>query len=105
MVCYAITAVRVDGLGRISHAVMDQVESIEPGCLPWWAGNPMEYAADDIAEMIDRGIRIETVFITGSVPEFGSLVKCVAYDDGVVGIELAEEAEGRTYRDLIQLGE
>jgi hypothetical protein len=105
MVCYAITAVRVDELGRISHAVMDQVESRDPGSLPWWAGNPMEYAADDVAEMLESGVRVETIFIINSVPEFGSSVKCVAYDDGMVGIELATETEGRTYRDLIQLGE
>ena len=105
MSCYAITAVRVDELGRISHAVMDQVESDDPGRLPWWAGNPLEYAADDVAAMSESGVCIETVFIIDSEPEFGSRVKRVTYDDGMVGIELATETEGRTYRDLIQLGE
>lgn len=28
--------------------------------------------------------------------EFGSMVKCVDYDDGVVGIELATESQERT---------
>lgn len=102
---FAITAVRVGELGRISHAVMDQVEPGDSGRMAWWAGSPIEYEASEIALIIAAGDNVETVFLEDDVPVFGPRVKRVTYDDGQEGVELALDEEGHTYRDLIQLAE
>jgi hypothetical protein len=102
---FAITAVRVDELGRISAAVMDQFRPGDGGAMPWWSGNALEFSAADIAAMIAAGDRVEAVFVEDGNPVFGTGVRHVTYPDFCPGIELAEETIGRTYRDLNQLGE
>jgi hypothetical protein len=102
---FAITAVRVDELGRISAAVMDQVAQPDDGNLPWWSGNALEFPVTEIAGMIVAGDRIDAVFVEDGQQVFGVGVRNVTYPDGHVGIELAKETIGRTYRDLIQLDE
>lgn len=102
---FAITAVRVDGLGRISHAVLDQVEPGDAEGMTWWAGTPIEYEAKDIARFIASGDIVETVFLENDIPVFGPRVKRVEYDEGEAGIELALDVAGHTYRDLIQLAD
>lgn len=102
---FAITAVRVDGLGRISHAVVDQVEPGDAQRMTWWAGTPTEYDAREIAGLIAGGDIVETVFLENHAPVFGPRVKRVEYDEGEAGIELSSDVAGHTYRDLIQLAD
>jgi hypothetical protein len=100
---FAITAVRVDELGRISAAVMDQVEQPDDDHLPWWSGNALEFPVAAIASMILTGDRVDAVFVEGGLPVFGTGVRSVTYPDGRLGIELTEETIRHTYRhDIVR---
>ena len=102
---HAVTAVRVDGIGRITHVVMDLEEPGDTDRLRLWSPNATEYDAKEVANIIAKGNVVETVFLKDSGRVYGPLMRRVEFEDGDEGIELAEEVEGYTYRDLIQLGE
>ena len=84
---------------------MDQEEPGETGRWRFWSPNATEYPATEVAHFIESGDMVVTVFLKASGREFGAPMRRVEYGDGQVGIELSEELEGFTYRDLIQLGD
>jgi hypothetical protein len=84
---------------------MDQEEPGDTGRWRFWSPNATEYPATEVARLIEGGDIVVTVFLKDSGREFGSPMRQVVYEHGHVGIELSQESEGFTYRDLIQLGD
>jgi hypothetical protein len=102
---YVVTAVRVDQLGQITHVVMDREDPGETGRWRLWSPSATEYSAAEVARLIEDGNIVVTVFLKDSGRVFGAPLRRFLYDDSHEGIELSDEPEGFTYRDLIQLGD
>ena len=102
---YAIRAVRVDALGRISRVVMEVSAPGKAISLQPFSASGNELDAATVAGMIASGCIVKTLFLHDAAPVFGPMVRRVDYGDGYVGIELSEDIVGHTYRDLVQIDE
>ena len=99
MSLYAITAVRLNGTGRVVSAVIQGVD----GEIPAWAGVATERDAADVAKMIAKGASVYTVFIDPGGTVLGPKLKRVVLENGAEGIAMYAEVDGRSFRDLVQL--
>jgi hypothetical protein len=97
MALYGLTAVHIDPRGRIARARMQRAD----GATNHWVGQPREFEAHEVANMIAAGDEIFAVFIVPGGTVLGPRFRLAVYEHGVEGIELEQDVEGRGVQDLI----
>ena len=98
MALYGLTGAHVNEEGRVERARMQRAD----GATNQWLGQPGEYEAYEVANLIATGDDIYSIFIVPGGTALGPKFRRVVYVNGAEGIELEEDIEGRRVQDLIQ---
>ncbi len=97
MSLYGITGVHINKNGHIDRARVQQID----GGNNSWIGQPGEYEAHEVANMIVMGEVVYSIFIIPGGTVHGPKFRNVVYDLGTEGIELEQDIEGRRAQDLV----
>ena len=66
-----------------------------------WAGQPGQFEAHEVANLIAVGDEIFSIFIVPGGTVLGPKFRVVVYPGGAEGIELEADIEGRRVQDLV----
>jgi hypothetical protein len=97
MALYGLMAVHLDDSGRVAQARMQPVD----GATNSWLGQPYQFEAHEVANLIVSGDVVYSIFIVPSGTVSGPKFRMVVYSGGGEGIELESDVEGRRVQDLV----
>lgn len=97
MALYGLTGVHINTHDRVARARMQRAD----GATNAWVGQPGEYEAHEVANLIALGNEVFAVFIVPGGTVLGPKFRRVVYEHGAEGIELEQDIEGRRIQDLI----
>lgn len=97
MALYGLTGVHINQKGRVVRARMQRID----GATNAWIGQPGEFEAHDVANMIVTGDTVYGIFIIPGGTVHGPKFRRVVYEHGVEGIELEQDVEERRIQDLV----
>ena len=87
---FGLTGVHIDGRGRVVKARMQRAD----GALNGWVGQPGEFEAHEVANMIVTGDDVYSIFITPGGTTAGPKFRRVVFEHGHEGIELEQDFQG-----------
>jgi hypothetical protein len=97
MALYGLTGVHINQRGRVVRARMQRAD----GATNTWLGQPGEFEAHEIANLIATGDEVYGVFIVPGGTALGPKFHSVVFEHGTEGIEIEQDVEGRRIQDLI----
>jgi hypothetical protein len=97
MALYGLTAAHLDASGRVVRARMQQVDGATNSLI----GQPGQFEAHEVANLIAIGDVIYTIFIVPGGTVLGPKFRVAVYQHGEEGIELEDDVEGRRVQDLV----
>ena len=97
MALYGLMGVHINARGRVERARMQRAD----GATNQWLGQPGEFEAHEVADLIAAGDEIYSIFIVPGGTALGPKFRRIVYEHGAEGIELEQDTEGRRIQDLV----